>query len=84
MTIEIYTSPTCGFCHAAKNLLNRKGAAFTEYDVTRDHAVRAEMMQRAHGRRTVPQIFISGRHIGGCDDLFDLDRQGKLDPLLAT
>ena len=84
MTIEIYTSPTCGFCHAAKNLLNRKGAAFTEYDVTRDHAVRAEMMQRARGRRTVPQIFISGRHIGGCDDLFDLDRQGKLDPLLAT
>ena len=84
MTIEIYTSPTCGFCHAAKNLLNRKGAAFTEYDVTRDPDVRVEMMQRAHGRRTVPQIFISGQHIGGCDDLFDLERQGKLDPLLAA
>lgn len=84
MTVEIYTSPTCGFCHAAKSLLTRKGVSFSETDVTRDPDARAEMIQRANGRRTVPQIFISDRHIGGCDDLFALERQGKLDPLLAA
>ncbi len=83
-TIEIYTSPTCGFCHAAKRLLGQKGAAFTEYDVSRDPALRREMMDRANGGYTVPQIFIDGRHVGGCDDLYALDRAGKLDPLLAA
>ncbi|EPX84359.1 Glutaredoxin, GrxC family [Rubellimicrobium thermophilum DSM 16684] len=82
--IEIYTSPTCGYCHAAKRLLQRKGAAFTEIDVTRDPARRAEMVERAGGRRTVPQIFIDGRHVGGCDDLHALDARGGLDPLLAA
>lgn len=82
--IEIYTSPTCGYCHAAKRLLQRKGATFTEIDVTRDPARRAEMVERAGGRRTVPQIFIDGRHVGGCDDLHALDARGGLDPLLAA
>jgi glutaredoxin 3 len=81
--IEIYTSPTCGYCHAAKRLLHRKGAAFTEIDVIREPARRAEMVRRAGGRRTVPQIFIDGRHVGGCDDLHALDDRGALDPLLA-
>lgn len=80
--VEIYTSPLCGYCHAAKALLARKGAAFTEIDVSRDPARRAQMIQRANGGRTVPQIFIAGRHVGGCDDLHALDRAGKLDPLL--
>ena len=82
--IEIYTTPTCGFCHAAKRLLSQKDAAFQEIDVTRTQDKRAEMMQRANGRRTVPQIFIDDRHIGGCDDLYALDQAGKLDPLLAA
>lgn len=80
--IEIYTSPYCGYCHRAKALLNRKGAAFTEIDIMDDDAKRGEMMTRS-GRRTVPQIFIDGRHVGGCDDLYDLDAAGGLDPLLA-
>jgi glutaredoxin 3 len=82
-TIEIYTTPLCGYCHAAKRLLTQKGAAFTEYDVSRDPDLRARMVDRAGGRRTVPQIFIDGRHIGGCDDLYALDGKGGLDPLLA-
>lgn len=82
-TIEIYTTPLCGYCHAAKRLLTQKGAAFTEYDVSRDADLRARMVDRAGGRRTVPQIFIDGRHIGGCDDLYALDGKGGLDPLLA-
>lgn len=81
--IEIYTSPYCGYCHRAKALLNRKGAAFTEIDIVDDDAKRAEMMSRS-GRRTVPQIFIDGHHVGGCDDLYDLDASGGLDPLLAS
>jgi glutaredoxin 3 len=81
--IEIYTSPMCGYCHAAKRLLTAKGAAFTEYDISRDPALRSKMMDRSGGRRTVPQIFIDGRHIGGCDDLYALDGKGGLDPLLA-
>ena len=80
--VEIYTSMFCGFCHRAKRLLGEKGVAFEEFDVDGDSAKRAEMVQRAGGRRTVPQIFIDGRHIGGCDDLYALDRAGKLDPLL--
>ncbi|WP_210528445.1 glutaredoxin 3 [Rubellimicrobium arenae] len=82
-TIEIYTSPTCGYCHAAKRLLAQKGASYTEVDVVRDPTRRPEMMQRAHGRRTVPQIFIDGHHVGGCDDLYALEEAGKLDPMLA-
>ncbi|MBT8425481.1 MAG: glutaredoxin 3 [Silicimonas sp.] len=82
--VEIYTSPFCGFCHAAKRLLTQKGVSFSEIDVARDPARRQEMMQRANGRHTVPQIFIGETHIGGCDDLFVLERLGKLDPLLAA
>lgn len=83
-TIEIYTSPFCGYCHRAKQLLTRKGAAFTEFDVMMEPAKRDEMMARGKGGHTVPQIFIDGRHIGGCDELHALDAQGGLDPLLAS
>lgn len=82
--VEIYTSPLCGYCHAAKRLLTQKGAAFEETDVSRDPAQRQAMMDRAGGRHTVPQIFIDGQHVGGCDDLYALDRAGGLDPLLAA
>lgn len=82
--IEIYTTPFCGFCHAAKSLLSRKGVPFEEIDVSGDTTLRQAMTQRANGRRTVPQIFIGGRHIGGSDDLHALDRAGRLDPLLAA
>ena len=81
--IEIYTSPLCGYCHAAKRLLDAKGASFVEYDVSRDPKLRQEMMGRANGRHTVPQIFIDDVGIGGSDDLAALDRQGKLDPMLG-
>ena len=81
--VEIYTTPLCGFCHAAKRLLNTKGAAFAEIDVMRQPDKRQEMMSRAHGRHTVPQIFIGGTHVGGCDELYALERAGKLDGLLA-
>ncbi|MGE4065121.1 MAG: glutaredoxin 3 [Rhodospirillaceae bacterium] len=80
--IEIYTSPYCGYCSRAKSLLSRKGVGFEEIDVAVDGAKRAEMMQRAGGRRTVPQIFIDGKHVGGCDDLYALDAAGGLDPML--
>lgn len=82
--IEIYTTPLCGYCHAAKRLLTQKDAAFAEIDVSRAPDKRQEMMGRANGRHTVPQIFIDGRHVGGCDDLYALERAGKLDPLLAA
>ncbi|GFE64507.1 glutaredoxin 3 [Litoreibacter roseus] len=82
--IEIYTSPLCGFCHAAKRLLIQKDVSFTETDVSRQPDKKAEMIQRANGGRTVPQIFINGEHVGGCDDLYELDRAGKLDPMLAA
>lgn len=81
-TVEIYTTPICGFCHAAKRLLTSKGVSFSEVDVMSDPSRRAEMMQRANGGRTVPQIFIDGLHVGGNDDLQALERAGKLDPLL--
>jgi glutaredoxin 3 len=81
--IEIYTTPTCGFCHAAKRLLATKGAAFREISVAGDPALRQEMMTRS-GRHTVPQIFIGGQHVGGCDDLYALERSGKLDPMLVA
>ncbi len=83
-TIEIYTSPLCGFCHAAKRLLTQKGASFTEIDVLVDPSRKPEMIQRANGGRTVPQIFIGHTHAGGCDELYALERAGKLDPLLAA
>lgn len=81
--VEIYTTPTCGYCAAAKRLLTQKGVAFTEVDVSRDPALRSAMTDRAHGRRTVPQIFIGGTHVGGCDDLYELEHGGRLDPMLA-
>ncbi|MEO5806572.1 glutaredoxin 3 [Devosia sp.] len=79
--IEIYTTPTCPYCHAAKSLLADKGADYTEITVL-DPELRAAMTQRAHGRRTVPQIFIGETHVGGYDDMAALDRQGGLDSLL--
>ncbi len=82
--VEIYTSPLCGYCHAAKRLLSQKGVSFAEVDVSRDPAKRQEMMSRAGGRHTVPQIFIGETHVGGYDDLSALERTGKLDPLLAA
>jgi len=82
-TVEIYTTPLCGFCHAAKRLLTRKGVKFTETDVSRDAALRQAMIARAGGARTVPQIFIGGTHVGGSDDLHALDHAGRLDAMLA-
>jgi glutaredoxin 3 len=82
-TVEIYTTPLCGYCHAAKRLLTQKGAAFTEIDVSRDPDLRAAMTRRSNGGRTVPQIFVGETHVGGCDDLYALEQDGKLDPLLA-
>lgn len=82
--IEIYTTPTCPYCLRAKALLNGKGVSFTEYDVSADRELRAKMTDRAHGRRSVPQIFIDDQHIGGSDDLHALEREGKLDPLLGS
>jgi glutaredoxin 3 len=81
-TIEIYTTQSCPYCHAAKQLLRKKGTEFTEIDVSGDPNLRAVMTKRAGGSRTVPQIFIGGKHVGGCDDLHDLDYAGGLDPLL--
>jgi glutaredoxin 3 len=82
-SITIYTTPICPYCTMAKRLLAKKGAAFTEIDVSRDDAAR-EMMMTKSGRRTVPQIWIGERHIGGSDDLHDLDRAGQLDALLKA
>ncbi len=80
--IEIYSSPLCGFCHQAKGLLQSKDAAFEDINVMMNRTKKAEMMQRAGGRTSVPQIFIDGHHVGGCDDLFALESAGKLDPML--
>lgn len=82
-TVEIYTTPFCPYCHAAKRLLQKKGVAYAEIDVSQDPDLRAKMTQRANGRRTVPQIFIGGQHVGGSDDIHALDHAGKLDPMLA-
>ena len=82
-TIEIYTRPGCGYCSAAKSLLTRKKAAFTEHDVAVDPALRQAMWDRAGVGTTFPQIFIGATHIGGCDELYALDREGKLDSMLA-
>ena len=81
--VEIYTTPTCGFCHAAKRLLAKKGVSFSEIDIRVQPERRPEMIQRARGRSTVPQIFVGETHVGGCDELFSLERAGKLAPLLA-
>lgn len=81
--IEIYTTKYCPFCIRAKELLRDKGAEFIEYPVDGDDEGRAKMTKRAGGVRTVPQIFIDGEHIGGCDELFALDEAGRLDPLLG-
>jgi glutaredoxin 3 len=80
--VEIYSTDWCPYCHAAKALLDDKRVAYEEIDAT-DPAVRMDMIQRAHGRRTVPQIFIGDCHVGGYDELAALERRGQLDPLLA-
>jgi glutaredoxin 3 len=80
--IEIYTWSTCPFCIRAKALLQNKAVEFTEYCIDGDNAAREEMADRANGKRSLPQIFIDDRHVGGCDDLYALEGQGQLDPLL--
>jgi glutaredoxin 3 len=82
--VVIYTRAYCSYCTWAKELLRRKGAAFNEIDVTGRHELRAEMIQRAKGRTTTPQIFIGSTHVGGCDELYALERAGRLDALLAA
>ena len=82
--VEIYTQPWCGFCARAKRLLEKKQVAFREIDAPAGTAARAEAARRAGGSRTVPQIFIDGRHIGGCDELMAMDATGQLDPLLRA
>jgi glutaredoxin 3 len=80
--VEIYTWSRCPFCIRAKALLDDKGVDYTEYCIDGDEVARAQMAKRANGRRSLPQIFINDQHIGGCDDLYDLEAQGNLDPLL--
>ncbi|WP_374622889.1 glutaredoxin 3 [Devosia sp.] len=80
--VEIYTTPWCPYCHAAKALLDDKGVAYEEIDVS-DPQMRQAMVERAHGRRTVPQIFVGATHVGGYDDMAALDRRGRFDPLLG-
>ena len=82
--VEIYSSPLCGFCHAAKRLLNQKGVEFTEINVLTNPGRKSEMIQRANGSRTVPQIFVGDIHVGGCDELYALERAGKFDQLLKA
>lgn len=83
-SITIYTKSWCPYCSAAKRLLDDKGVAFTEIDIEKKPEARAEMIQKAHGRTTVPQIFINEKHVGGCDDLYALDDRGQLEPLLQA
>jgi glutaredoxin 3 len=82
--IKIYTTPICPYCVRAKALLKKKGAQFEEVDVFMDADARQEMEDKSQGRRSVPQIFIGEKHVGGCDDLYALERQGELDPLLKA
>ena len=82
--VTIYTKTWCPYCMAAKDLLDRKGIAFTEIEITGKPDLRDEMLKKANGRSTVPQIFVGSRHVGGCDDLYALDRKGELDKLLAA
>ncbi len=81
--VKIYTTPICPYCARAKSLLARKGATFEEIDVFMDVDARRTMEETSGGARTVPQIFIGDTHVGGCDDLYALERDGKLDPLLG-
>jgi glutaredoxin 3 len=81
--VELYTTMFCPYCARARNLLQKKGVSFSDIDVMTDDERRQEMIARAGGRYTVPQIFIDGQHIGGSDELAALDREGKLDPLLG-
>lgn len=81
--VEIYTRTMCGYCHAAKKLLERKGVDFTEYELSSDPDLRQKMIARAGGRSTFPQIFIGDVHVGGYDDLYALEAGGRLDPILA-
>ncbi|GAB4179166.1 MAG: glutaredoxin 3 [Coleofasciculaceae cyanobacterium] len=80
--VEVYTWSRCPFCIRAKALLKQKGVNFTEYCIDGDEAARAKMAQRANGRRSLPQIFINNQHVGGCDDLYELEGRGQLDLLL--
>ena len=80
--VEIYTTMLCGFCYAAKRLLKTKGVAYTEIDIMLKPGVRREMIERAQGKSTVPQIFIDDVHVGGCDELYMLEQNKRLDPLL--
>ena len=82
--IELYTTRVCPYCVRAKRLLDKKGAAYQEIDVSADAALRDAMVARAGGRQTVPQIFIGGTHVGGCDDLYALDAAGQLDSMLES
>lgn len=82
--VTIYSKGWCPYCAAAKDLLKEKGAAFEEIDIERRPDARQEMIAKAGGRSTVPQIFVGDRHVGGCDDLYALDRAGRLDPLLQA
>ena len=82
-TITVYSGDACPYCQRAKMLLQKKGAAFEEVNVTANPERRIEVMEKSGGRKTIPQIFINGQHIGGCDDLYALDSAGKLDGLLA-
>ena len=82
-SVEIYTKSTCGYCIRARRLLETKQVEFIEYVIDGGGPMRIEMIQRAGGRTTVPQIFVDGRHIGGCDDLYALERDGKLNDLFA-
>jgi len=82
--IEIFTRPGCGYCSAAKSLLNRKKATFTEYDAGKDPSVRQKMYDRVGASATFPQIWIGDTHVGGCDELYALDREGRLDAMLAS
>ena len=82
--VEIYTKSYCPYCVKAKQLLDKKGLSYIEIDIEHDEKKRDDMLVRSEGRRTVPQIFINGQGIGGCDDLYQLDGEGKLDPLLGN
>ena len=84
MKVDIYTSPLCGFCTVARNLLIKKGVDFDEYDVLNEPSLKPIMIERANGSKTVPQIFINKQHIGGWEQLFGLDQNGKLDEMLSA
>lgn len=82
--VEIYTTKVCPYCVKAKRLLDAKDVDFVEHDVTGDDAAREALLKKSNGMRTVPQIFINGKHIGGCDNLYELEEKGELDALLAS